>query len=454
MYRRFPCFLPGILLFFIASHCPSAFAASPSEPIQVEPKSIAREHDPVKIVGSSLPRFLEASIGQCRLYAVKDRMFVPIPFQIDEVDAEGLYVLPHGKRPNRDRGKRDGRREREGLIDDNDELVFMARDLGDRALEPAALPGATRSAEIEVVDPVTGGKGWAYLFSFPDPPAPSSRDYARFAPREDRVHAEFFTLGYSPVKDLVYTDFLAVTPAAGGNGENLIDRMNIRFTASILIRSITFSRHEDDFTSEIIAYKDGAVRVMRRVGNHMRLVLGLRSPEVIAYSVYYRDAIESPNTFHLPMDMKTVVKRVDFCGATDYRRGCKGMTFYTSGVPEGVAVDGRMSEREKELDRSDYEWTVLAGPQGAMMSRLWLSPSFAEVMGKKLHYVDDASALNKPEADPGQFPTIGYLPTNLLELKKGDYFYNVHVYFPPQYSPGDEKKFLCILDHPLQVSIH
>jgi len=385
---------------------------------------------------------------------VRDSEYVPIPFQIDEVDAEGLYVLPHGKRPNRDRGKRDGRRELEGLIDDNDELVFMARDLGDRAIDLTPPPGVAKSAEIEVADPLTGEKGWAYLFSFPDPPAPSSRDYVRFSPEEDRVYAEFFTLGYSPVKDLVYTDYLSVTPAAGGNGKNLIDRMKIRFTASILIRSITFSRHEDDFTSEIIAYKDGAVRVMRRVGNHMRLVLGLKSPEVIAYSVYYRDAIESPNTFHLPMDMKTVVKRVEFCGATDYRRSCKGMTFYTSGAPEGVAVDGRMSDREKELVRSDYEWTVLAGPQGAMMSRLWLDESFRNVMGKKLHYMDDGSALNPPEADPGQFPTIGYLPTNLLELKKGTYHYNVHVYFPPHYSPGDEVHFLCILDHPLQVRIY
>ena len=453
--RRFLCFLPRILLFFtyFAAPCPSTFASSPSAPIKVEPKSIAREHDPVKITCASIPGFLGEPIEQCRLYAVHNHEFAPIPFQIDEVDSKGLYVLPNGKRPNRDRGKREGRREREGQIDENDEILFMARDLGDRALEPTLPPGLVRNAEIEVVDPLTKGKGWAYLLSFPDPPAPSSVDYVRFAPEEDRIYADFFTLGYSPLNDLVYTDYLSVTPAAGGNGKNLIDRMNIRFTASILLRSLTFSRHEDDFTSEIIAYKDGAVRVMRRVGNHMRLVFGIKSPEVIAYSVYYRNAIESPNTFHLPFDMRTYVKSVEFYGGTDYRSNCAGMTFYTSDAPNGVVVDGRMSDREKELDRSEYEWTVLAGPQGAMMSRLDLSPSFGVVMGKKLHYLDDGSALNPPESEPGLLPYIGYIPTNLLDLKKGTYYYNVHIYFPPNYRPGDEKKFLHILDHPLKVTV-
>jgi len=349
--RRFLSSLPWALLLltpFVLQPSPT-FAASPSTPLKVEPRSIEREHNPVKISCSSIPRFHGEPVEQCRLYAVQNCEYVPVPFQIDEVDAKGLYVLPKGKRPNRDRGKRAGRRELEGLVDDNDELVFMARDLGDRALEPTLLPGATMSAEIEVADPLTEGRGWVYLFIFPDPPAPSSRDYVRFAPEEDRVYAEFFTLGYSPVKDLVYTDYLSVTPAAGGDGKNLIDRMNIRFTASILLRSITFSRHEDDFTSEIIAYKDGPVRVMRRVGNHMRLVLGLESPEVIAYSVYYRNAIESPNTFHLPFDMKTFVKSVEFYGGTDYRNNCACMTFYTSDAPDGVVVDGRMSDREKEL---------------------------------------------------------------------------------------------------------
>jgi len=88
-----------------------------------------------------------------------------------------------------------------------------------------------------------------------------------------------------------------------------------------------------------------------------------------------------------------------------------------------------------------------------MMSRLELCPSFGKVMGKKLNYVDDGSALNPPESEPGLWPYIGYIPTNLLDLKKGTYYYNVHIYFPPHYRPGNEKEFLDILDHPLHVTI-
>ena len=419
----------------------------------ITPNTLTRTADPVTIRGDGLRAFTGVPIENLRLYAACEEALLPIPFQIDEIDLHGFYVLPEGKRPNRDNLNERDSAATDGRVDANDELVFMARDLGTHVEHPVTLKGCARGLEIAVTDPVDNGQGWAYLFECPEPPPLSDRDYVDFDPEKDLIDAEAYVLGYSPDEDLVYTEHIAVKAEGGGDGNNLIDRMNIRFHASILLKSITFSRNEDDFVSEVISYKDGPVRVMRRVGNRMRLVLGLRSPEIIAYSVYYGRSMESPNTFNMPVSMKAVVKDVRFVGGTDYNSGAVGMLFYSSGNRTGSIVDGIPSQQEEDFDREDNEWTVLTGPQGTILTRLVLGPKFQPIIGNRLFYVDDMSAPNKPENERGQYPTIGFIPTNLMALEPGRYHYNVHIYILPGYRPGDEQTWIDIIDRPLVSNV-
>jgi hypothetical protein len=412
-------------------------------------KNIERTVDPVISKGKEMPGLKGLFLEGFRLFAFHDNRWEPIPFQIDEIDEDGLYVLPLGKRPNEDKGKG----QLPERLDDNDELVFMAMDFGDKAPKGKWPVKEGHGVEIEVRDPITGGKGWTYLFWSKNPPPRSDRDYVRFDPREDRVYAECYTLGYSTAKDLVYTTFLTVAPKGGGTGTELLDRINIRFSATILLKSITFSRNEDDFVSEVIAYKDGPVRVMRRVANSIRLVLGIQSPKIIAYSVYYRDAIETPNILHLPVGLGSVAKSINFEGGSDYSHNAIGMQFYSSNNPQGVVADGRMSPQELAMDYGEHAWTMISGPQGHIMARLEMGPGFKEVLGKELMYIDDIMRSNAPEDEPGQTPKIGFSFTNILALKKGTYYYNVRFYFPSFYKLGQEKPYLDILDHPLEIRI-
>lgn len=386
-----------------------------------------------------------------RLLTFGPQGFEPVPFQIDEVDEDGLYVLTDGPEPNRDEGGKGKRRNLDGSLDGNDELVFMASDCGDRADLEAWPAGAGRLVEIEVRDPVTAGQGWTYLAWFSDPPPESPRDYVRYDPQEDRIYADCYTLGYAPEKDLVYTTSLAIRPECGGNGRDLLDRLLIRFSATVLLRGVTFSRNEDDFVSRVLAYKDGPVRMMRRVANSMRLVVGLRTPKLIAYSMYYRDAVEAPNRIDIPVAVGAVLKDFHFEGGADYLSEAVGMRFSSSRNPEGVPVDGHMSPKEEALDPRDLEWTLLAGPQGNLLTRIDFGPGLRGVVGKELVYRDDAARSEPPESEPGQFPKIAFSFTNLTALKRGRYSYSVHFYCLPSYSPGSVKEFLDILDRPLEV---
>lgn len=387
-----------------------------------------------------------------RLLTFGPRGFEPVPFQIDEIDGEGLYVLTQGAEPNRDEGGRGQERNLDGGLDGNDELVFLAAESGDRADLDAWPVGAERMVEIEVRDLETAGRGWTYLAWFQHPPPESPVDYVRYDPQEDRIYADCYTLGYAPEKDLVYTTSLAIRPECGGNGRDLLDRVLIRFSATVLLRGITFSRNEDDFVSRVLAYKDGPVRMMRRVANSMRLVAGLRTPKLIAYSMYYRDAVEAPNRIDVPVAVAAVLRDFRFEGGADYLSEAMGMRFYSSRNPAGVLVDGRMSPEEEALDRRDQQWTLLAGPQGNLLTRIDFGPGLREVVGKELVYRDDATRSEPPESEPGQFPKIAFSFTNLTALKRGRYFYSLHFYCLPSYRPGSEKEFLDILDRPLEVN--
>ncbi len=453
---RFPPVVAGVFLLCTAllwAVSQAGAADCGSETAEMK-KSISRSVDPIVLRGAAFRgRMQGLPLEGFRLFSSRQGVLAPVPFQIDEVDAEGLFVLPEGLEPNRDRGRRGKEREREGAMDTNDELVFMAGDLGDRVCREQWPSSAGKGAEIQVRDPRTGGTGWCYLFWFRNPPPPSPVDYVRYAREEDRIYAGTFSLGYSPDRDLVYTTHLTLAPEPGSFPVNIMDRINIRFSATIFLRSITFSRNEDDFVSEVIAYKDGPVRVMRRVANSMRLVMGIKTPKIIAYSVYYRDAIETPNILSLPVSMASVARSAYFEGGTDHNRNALGMRFYSPNNMQGVLVDGRMSPEELAMDFGEHGWTLLTGRQGHVISLVEMGEKIRNVLSKKLIYLDDMFASNAPEGEPGTTPKVGFSLENLLALKRGTYTYNARFYFLPDYGPGMEQAYLDVLERQLQVRV-
>jgi hypothetical protein len=192
---------------------------------------------------------------------------------------------------------------------------------------------------------------------------------------------------------------------------------------------------------------------MRRVANSMRLVMGIQSPKIIAYSVYYRDAIETPNVLSLPVSLGSVARSAGFEGGTDHNRNALGMRFTSSNNPQGVLVDGRMSPEERAMDFGDYQWTLLSGEPGQVLSLVRMGETIRDVLYKKLIYVDDMFGSNAPEDEPGSTPKVGFSLENVLALKRGTYSYNACFYFLSEYGPGRENAYLDVLDDPLQVRV-
>lgn len=99
-------------------------------------KTLTRFHDPVIVNTSLLGDLSSRKTAGYRLYSSQQGALSPIPFQFDERDETGEIVFPGSENTG------------EFSFDDNDELVFMAKDLGDRIV-PSILP-TEKSLALEI----------------------------------------------------------------------------------------------------------------------------------------------------------------------------------------------------------------------------------------------------------------------------------------------------------------
>ena len=142
----------------------------------IEKKTLNRWPDPVVADCGLFSSLLGKKIEYLRVYAYYQGSFHPIPFQIDERDAQGNRVFTSGEKANP--------LDADGLLNKKEELVFMARDSGHRVKPEVFAPGVELWEEVELVDPLSQEKGWVYLlYSETKPPPLSSEDYITTIPK-------------------------------------------------------------------------------------------------------------------------------------------------------------------------------------------------------------------------------------------------------------------------------
>ena len=99
----------------------------------------------IKIEGRELPPDLPRTVSQLELLSDRGDGLRRIALQVDERTASGDLALPEGPERVSDT--------RPGTLDDNDLLVFAARDLGARSAVPDVVA-------IRIADPINGASGW------------------------------------------------------------------------------------------------------------------------------------------------------------------------------------------------------------------------------------------------------------------------------------------------------
>ena len=412
-------------------------------------RTMSRTADFVVVQGAELPLSLGKRISHLSLIARTRGEIGPVPFQVDEIDSHGEWVLPETPPHAGTARETTAEDHPSGRLDENDQLVFMIRDAGER-IPAAELPAdALTVEEITLKDPRDHGLAWVYLCSFPAPPPLSEANYVRYRFAENRVVTSGYELGFSREVPISWDhlSFLGLP--------NMIDRLKLRFEVKVF--GIPYRRNETHFRSDLSSYKDGPVRVIRRVRSSVQINRLLRTPSAASESIYYDNAIVVPFRAQVPVSLRSlrgIISDMSTRGGA-CMQNLRGWRVRVETDPRWLLVDGKMDETEKTVRGEGASWFLLAGPPGAFLCRVILdrywdgSPQELPVT-TDFYYVDDDLTPDPPEFVPGQSPNLGFHFHGMDELEKGVFYFYIVGYMIKDYEPGVEQDYLDIMDQPVR----
>jgi hypothetical protein len=419
----------------------------------VKAKTLTRTEDWVVVQGKDLPRLKGKHKDKLRLYSQKNGALEPIAFQVDEKNADGNYCFSEGPA---DMIVRDAD---QGVLDDNDELVFMCKDAGDLATETGFPAGQNAVHLIQLTDPKTKGTGWVYAFGFDDPPARSTKRYAWFDKKGETIiwHGErwFSDNEKTPQNVLRMTTLKFAreedrTPDYS-KSSSVLDCSKVTLKLKKWFKTLSWD--SNDFYVKMGAYNNGPIRALCQSIMEFDLALGFKLRAKDSYIMSYANASTMPTNAELPVDIS------DTAGASWYTllmdldsRNTKGWKFYNNFNPTPVPIDGKTDEAEKKLDKRWPDWNCVYGPEGALMHRFKI-PKEAVRPQNELYYLDDKAQNEGPEFEDGAVGTFGY-KLDLAGVKAGIYSGDYVIWYcAPPFKQGDETKYLDIIDNPLTLKV-
>lgn len=451
--RRRLSWWPGVSL-LLAAWMLGAFPARSAEPAPaanvggsggevVKPRTLQRTLDVVVTRGQALTGLLSTPLNQLGCFKGPNPLVV-IPCQIDEKTNNGQYILTSGPeaRPQ----------DSDGRLSPQDELLFVAQDAGPQVSSPQFPAGAQRFAEVEVVDPQDGALAWVYVAAFAGKAPRSNADYVTFRPSTGQVEGQVYRLTFSKEAPIVFDD-LTLLAAGNGNGTNPVDRMKIRLDAKVW-GTIPILKTEDDYSSELMGYIDGPVRVLRRTRNRLIIWWKIPSPSAVQDNFFYGRYFEFPIQVSLPLDLDSFLSEATLRISVDLK-GKPEREFINARNRTPVKMDGVPTADEKALDRRPAQWSALYGTRvgntGGWFNRLTVGANTR--IDPWLYYGDDSSHADAPEATVGEVGDIGYEVRNLKGLTKGTHTLTSVLYHFPSWTPELERRYLAIQDAPLQTRV-
>ena len=305
------------LLGLIAIHAGLARAEGESL-VQVDPPTVnsaaathtlSRDLEPVVVNGQVVPQMTGLPIEELFVYVYSGSDWTQIPAQIDEITASGAYTTTE-----------------DGLLDVNDQIAFMARDLGDLApdepLLTISLPISDFWYELQVTDPLSPTQqAWAYLVHSTVLTTSFTDNYVDYNLSEPKITGENYSFGLAIPAP--WADTLTL-----GAGPDILDRSKIRLycqynpmnplTWFCPLNEELATQFGLELEDNLIA--DGPVRVIVQGG------LAIAYGQLMSW---YMAIPEMPS--FLAGDMRF---------SLDFDPVVTGATFYNAVAPDGVTVDG------------------------------------------------------------------------------------------------------------------
>ncbi len=438
--------------------------------------AFSRSEDHVISKGKVFKEIRNTPINKIRVYAVKKGKLKPIPFQIDKVNLENRYILDMEDEKERIEERKEAyedaidndeiskkrlaelKRRAEwvedmNIFDAQDELVFMAWDLGGKASANMFPKSAAKIEEIAITNPVDSDIAYAYALLFEsNPPALSPVKYIKYDQKKDRVETTDYITDFDDEQALIIME-AHFKDAQGNISKNYFDRFKMRIKMDIKY-FFTMNFDENNTNAKIIAIKLGPVRLIKRMLFWMDIMYIQVTPTAIFDYVFYPNGLIGPSELNAPIELSSVLNENSYLKVClDFNDYMIGSKFYTEKTSEPVCFDGQMSEAEKVLDLKNQNWFVVYSEKGGGFFCQMLFEKKLIDMGltSDLVYIDDKNVEMKPEQTPGQL--IAGFGASVVQFPKGKHNMYIYMYMDHKSSwkRGKEKRYLNFISNPLET---
>ncbi len=397
-----------------------------------------RPYEPVVLRGGVLSAHYGYPVSEVYLYAWDGASWSwrMMPFQIDE---RIRTIDPNG----------DGETQRhsyfiadDGVIDIDDELVFMVRDMGDKAPERAWIPNPESKEfnriELRAYDPDDPAiDAYAYLYRSPTitETVPAPYEFVYYS-AQDSIDSKYYSVGINSKIGLV--EDISIKPPFG-SGQDLFDRQKIRATAVIgagPLGDMRLDRKTESLIKVVPGYREVTRQPVVRLVREVRQTFNLGIAELEEGMTFYVTTRFYPFNGRVAggsaldeASLKAAVPEwsdpfllfMALRQSWDFSPAAAGMRYYNK-RNSGVLVDGVPDVVDKSIERPIRDWNLITGEQGALFSFTSLPDTVAESIS--LYYYDNsAGGTGDPDSlrffdtgEPGSWGDFGFSMWNAKSL--------------------------------------
>jgi len=333
-------------------------------PLHAQTPSHLKAIQPVVLTGGQFPEFAGVPVGEISLWAfdASSGSWKALPFQIDERGSSGSYFSTD-----------------DGILDGNDELVFMVSDFGDAATDTNWIPDAASRNypryEIVVTDPEHPDSHlYGYLYRVIPPAVPPSVPHlVLIDPRTQDIYSDQYRIGFGQNG---LPNRIIVPNSAGGNGLDFLDRLKIHIVAQVQGFSgpTQIQITENGIRKQGVKFKVGPVRIIRSIIFKIVVDLGalgqIESPDTYYFPIFfypYSMAVQA-DSIDLSLTNQLNIKILSVRYSLDLNPNALGMKF-TNPNNSGILIDGQPDQVNKEI-QPGLNYQMVTGNPGTLVSLL------------------------------------------------------------------------------------
>ena len=378
---------------------------------------------PVVLSAKDVPALEGARIVSLSGFSCREERPEPLLFQVDERNEQDRYVSSEA-------GSTLTRDESPGVLDANDEIVFMASDLGNACGAEALARVRGTLIDVELSGENYPETGHVYLL-LGDKGYVPNRSLIEYDATTHTVSSNAYTMGYDPAIPFIYKR-LNYTDLKGRAKEDILDRLKVRIEARALGSLVTLRFDEEDFDASLDALKRGPIRVIREMTVRVPVAPGVSVTAKVTF-LHYERLWQGIVTLDIPDTVATVTSSMDVALIHDFV-DLRGLKLSTSGLPQGTLIDGRMIELERNLKLTGDTWFMLTG--GGLYEVTTIEFDRSLKLEPTALFVDGNEETAPPEDHPGGLPSVGLEFLDWQSLKPGVHSFSAHMAQLPGFPNG------------------